>query len=122
MNIEGIIEKIIYKNTDNGYTVLEMTSEGNSVVTVGILPLVAEGELISVEGDWITHASYGKQFSVSSFTSSLPKTETAILRYLSSGIVPGIRAKTARILVEAFGPETLEVMEMTRYGSHRSKG
>ncbi len=111
MNIEGIIEKIIYKNTDNGYTVLEMTSEGNSVVTVGILPLVAEGELISVEGDWITHASYGKQFSVSSFTSSLPKTETAILRYLSSGIVPGIRAKTARILVEAFGPETLEVME-----------
>ena len=111
MNIEGIIEKIIYKNADNGYTVLEMSTGEETVVTVGILPLVAEGEMISVEGDWITHQSYGKQFSVTSFTCSLPKNETAILRYLSSGIVPGVRAKTARIFVDAFGPETLEILE-----------
>ena len=111
MTISGVVDKIIYRNADNGYTVLSLETPEGELSTVGILPLVAEGEQIEIEGDYVNNAKYGRQFVVTTFTSRLPIEETAILRYLSSGIVKGIRAKTARLLVETFGPSTLEVIE-----------
>lgn len=107
----GIIERIIYKNADNGYTVLELETKEGQIVAVGTMPLVAEGEQIEVDGDYTTHQTYGQQFLVKSFTSRLPVNETAILKYLSSGIVRGIREKSARQLVDAFGPDTLDILE-----------
>ena len=67
--------------------------------------------MIEVEGEYMTHQTYGSQFVVSSFSSRLPVNETAILRYLSSGIVKGIRAKTAKQIVDRFGPDTFSVLE-----------
>ncbi|MBQ1272571.1 MAG: Flp pilus assembly complex ATPase component TadA, partial [Clostridia bacterium] len=109
--VSGIIDKVIYKNTDNGYTVAALETPDGELTVVGLLPLVAEGEQIEVEGEYKLNPKHGQQFEVSSFLSRLPVEETAILRYLSSGIVKGVRAKTAKLLVDAFGPNTLDVIE-----------
>lgn len=111
MQLSGIVGNIIYKNNDTGYTVLNLELPKGEVCVVGIMPLVGEGEQIEVEGDYMMHQTYGSQFVVSSFTSRLPVEETTILRYLSSGIVKGIRAKTARLLLDKYGSETLEMLE-----------
>ncbi|MBO5248981.1 MAG: ATP-dependent RecD-like DNA helicase, partial [Clostridia bacterium] len=109
--LSGIIDKVIYKNSENGYTVAALETPDGEITVVGFLPLVAEGEQIEVEGEYKLNPKHGQQFEVSSFLSRLPVEETAILRYLSSGIVKGVRTKTARLLVEAFGPNTLDVIE-----------
>lgn len=111
MTLSGIIDKVIYKNTDNGYTVAVLETPDGEITVVGLLPLIAEGEQIEVEGEYKLNPKHGQQFEVSSFLSKLPVEETAILRYLSSGIVKGVRAKTAKLLVETFGPNTLDIIE-----------
>lgn len=111
MTLSGIIDRIIYKNIENGYTVAALETPDGSITAVGILPLVAEGEQIEVEGEYKMNPRHGQQFEVASFLSRLPVEETAILRYLSSGIVKGVRAKTAKQLVNAFGPNTLDILE-----------
>lgn len=111
MVIEGVVEDIIYKNAENGYCVLRLETKDDGIVAVGTLPLVSEGETLELEGDYTEHKTYGRQFSVTSFRSRMPADETAILRYLSSGIVKGIREKTAKALISVFGPDTLDILE-----------
>ncbi len=111
MVIEGIVEHILYKNLENGYCVLMLDTGGGETVAVGTMPFVSEGETLEVEGDFTEHKTYGRQFVVSSFRSRMPADETAILRYLSSGIIKGIREKTARTIVSVFGPDTLDILE-----------
>lgn len=107
----GIVENIIYKNVETGYTVAAIDSSGEEIVAVGIMPLISEGETIEMDGDYTEHKTYGQQFSVTAFRSQMPANETAILRYLSSGIIKGIGPKTAKVLVDKFGPDTLEILE-----------
>lgn len=111
MLLVGVVDSIIYKNSENGYTVLSLETKDGMQTIVGTMPLIGEGEQIEVEGDYINHSTYGRQFSVESFSSRLPADETSIYRYLSSGIIKGIRASTAKNLLNAFGPETLDVLE-----------
>ncbi len=111
MLLSGFIEKIIFSNQENGYTVCLLETSDGEVCIVGIMPLVAEGEFIEAEGDYVTHATYGRQFVVASFDSHLPVDETAMLRYLSSGIVKGIREKTARQIINTFGRDSFDIIE-----------
>lgn len=111
MVLNGIIDRIVYKNPENGYTVLELETKEGLTTVVGTMPKIAEGEEIEVEGEFTTHNTFGKQFKVESFTSSLPVTETAMLRYLSSGIIKGIREATAKNIINRFGPESLDIIE-----------
>ena len=111
MILNGIIDRIIYKNPENGYTVLELETKDGITTVVGIMPKIAEGEEIEIEGEYTTHNTFGKQFKVESFTSRLPVTETAMLRYLSSGIIKGIREATAKNIIKRFGPESLDIIE-----------
>lgn len=111
MLLSGFIEKIIFSNQENGYTVCLLDTNDDEVCIVGIMPLVAEGEFIEAEGDYVNHATYGRQFVVASFHSRLPVDETAMFRYLSSGIVKGIREKTARQIINTFGRDSLDIIE-----------
>lgn len=111
MKISGFVEKIIFTNSENGYTVCLLETVDGEDCIVGIMPLLAEGEHVDVEGDYVNHNVYGRQFVVSSFVSKLPADETAMLRYLSSGIVKGVRAKTARAIIDTFGADSLDVIE-----------
>lgn len=107
----GSVEAIIYRNEQNGYTVLTLVCEDGETAAVGIMPEVAVGEELIVRGRWQTHKSYGEQFAVSSCTRSMPTGSAAILKYLSSRAVKGIGPTTARRIVEAFGENTLEIIE-----------
>ena len=103
---EGEIVNIIYRNDDNGYTVAEFESEKDSFVAVGYLHGVAEGESVVLTGTWTKHNVYGEQLKVTMFEKKQPTTVEAIYRYLSSGIIKGVRESTAKKIVEKFGEES----------------
>lgn len=105
------VERILFKNEENGYTVIETEADGNEVTAVGIMPEVCEGEQLRLLGRFTSHANYGEQFTVEAFESVMPTTALGILKYLSSGAVKGIGAATAARLIKAFGENTLEVMK-----------
>ncbi len=107
----GTVEHIIYRNEENGYTVLEIGSDDGSITAVGIMPDVYEGEEVKLIGSFTSHSHYGEQLSVSAFERSMPTSALGILKYLSGGAIKGIGPATAARLIKAFGENTLEVME-----------
>lgn len=111
VTITGKVYEIIYENADNGYTVCEIDSATDGLFTAtGYMPYIGEGENISLTGTWAVHPEYGEQFRVTYYETILPTDEASIIDYLSSGIVYGIRAKTAEKIVEKFGTDTLNIM------------
>ncbi len=111
-SLSGIIDSIIYRNDENGYTVCVIEdTDGLPVTAVGIMPYLNEGDKIHATGAWTTHKIYGKQFSVEFFDRRLPAEEGDILRYLASGSVKGIGPKTAQKIVEQFGTDSFDVIE-----------
>ena len=112
LSIEGVIEKIIYQNEENGYTVCELLAPSEEFfVLVGAMPYLCEGESIAALGNWVTHPSFGKQFKVEYYEKQLPATASMILKYLSSGAIKGIGPSTAKKIVSQYGDETLDVLE-----------
>ncbi len=109
--LSGSVENIIYHNEKNQYSVIELESGDELVTAVGIFPYVGEGEEVRLFGVWTNHPTFGRQFKASAFEKTAPKTTAAILRYLSGGAVKGIGPATARRIVEAFGENTLSVIE-----------
>ncbi|MBQ7793931.1 MAG: ATP-dependent RecD-like DNA helicase [Clostridia bacterium] len=111
IRIVGIISEIIYQNSENGYTVCEIENEDEGIFTAtGYMPYLSVGETIALIGQWVEHPDYGEQFKVTSYESLLPTDEAAILKYLSSGIIAGIGAATAKNLVAHFGENTFDIM------------
>jgi len=109
--LEGTIETVIYRNEENGYTVLRLDVDGDAVTVVGCIPGAAPGETLTVRGGWKCHASYGEQFKAEVARRGMPQGEKAVFDYLASGVVKGIGAATARRMVEQFGERALEVLE-----------
>ncbi|MGN0456400.1 MAG: ATP-dependent RecD-like DNA helicase [Acutalibacteraceae bacterium] len=109
--LEGDVESIVYRNDENGYTVLELDSGGELMTAVGNMPLVAVGETLSLLGFYVNHSSYGRQFSVKVCERSMPVGAASILKYLSSRAIKGVGPSTAKKLVEQFGDSTLDVIE-----------
>ncbi len=107
----GLIEKITYKNEQNGYTVCVVKSGRERVTVVGILPFLSEGENAKFIGKYIVHPTYGEQFSADSFERTAPKNAADILRYLSSGIIKGVGPATATRIVQKFGADSLDIIE-----------
>lgn len=109
--LEGDVESIVYRNDENGYTVVELDSDGELITAVGNMPLIAVGETLSLLGVYVNHSSYGRQFSVRVCERSMPVGAASILKYLSSRAIKGVGPSTAKKLVEQFGDSTLEVIE-----------
>ncbi|ONI39580.1 AAA family ATPase [Candidatus Epulonipiscium fishelsonii] len=109
--LEGVIEDIVYQNKENWYTVCVLDNKGEPISCVGTMPEVYEGENLQVIGIWCTHHIYGKQLKVSTFNKSLPQTVQGIEKYLASGLIKGIGAKTAHKIVARFGTDTLKIIE-----------
>ena len=111
--LQGIVERITFQNEDSGYTVARFLPEGaREVVTVvgNTLSLTA-GECISVEGEWATHARFGRQFKIASYKKEYPSTVHGMRKYLGSGLIKGIGPVMAGRIVDHFGASTLEVIE-----------
>ncbi|MBE7013040.1 MAG: ATP-dependent RecD-like DNA helicase, partial [Ruminococcaceae bacterium] len=109
--IYGEIKSVIYENEDNGYKVVEVESEDDLFVAVGYMYGVSEGETVKLTGKWVSHRTYGEQFSVELYEKSVPTSKDAIIRYLGSGIIKGVREATAKKIVDMFGEDSLTVIE-----------
>ena len=111
--LEGTLIRVNYYNEETGYVVaqLQVTGPRDRVTVVGNLWGTTPGETLRLRGEWVRHARYGEQFKVESHESILPASVAAVERYLASGLIKGIGPTYARRLVEAFGPETLRVIE-----------
>ena len=110
--LEGEIYEIIYQNEDNGYTVCDVETNKSLVTACGHMPFVAPGEEVVLTGKWVNHPDYGEQFSVTSLERALPKKVSAILAYLASGIISGVRESTAKKIVNKFGEDSLEIIAL----------
>lgn len=113
IKLNGIVQEIIYRNTDNNYTVCMLDVNGSDVCAVGKFPNVCEGECVEVEGMYTKHARYGEQFSVRNVKITPPNTCEGIIKYLSSGLIKGIGPVTASNIVDKFGKDTLDIIEFT---------
>ena len=110
-NITGYVEHIIYRNQENGYTVLNLVSDGEEIPCTGIFHVISEGESIEVTGEYVSHPTYGEQFKVSSFREKAPEDLVSMERYLGSGAIKGVGAALAARIVKKFGEDTFRIIE-----------
>ena len=108
--IEVFADETVFRNDENGYTVLVVKSGKTRVSAVGVMPPIAPGEKLRITGEWVEHPVYGKQIKVSGCEIEKPTTLSGIEKYLSSGMIRGIGPATAKLLIKAFGEETLDVL------------
>ncbi len=110
--IEGTVSALLFRNEENGYTVLRLDHpQKGEISVVGCMPGVAPGESLELEGTWGRHPTYGEQFKAEVVVRHMPVGEKAIFEYLASGAVKGIRMGLARQIVDKFGADTLTVIE-----------
>ena len=106
--VTGYIDHVIFRNEDNGYTVMVLkgTKKEEELTCVGSFPAITQGASIEATGVYIHHPVYGKQFQISSFTEKMPEDTYGIERYLGSGAIRGIGAALAARIVRKFGDDT----------------
>lgn len=108
---EGYVEKIVYRNAENGYTVLSLSREEEELTCVGIFPSVSEGEYIEVSGNMTEHAVYGEQIKVQSFQIKEPEDALSMERYLGSGAIKGVGPALAARITKKFKKDTFRIIE-----------
>ncbi len=109
--IKGTVENLIYSNSQNGYTVLNvLLQDGTELSVVGYLPGISEGEQVEITGNYTVHPKYGEQFSALSYVRLLPQKLSEIIKFLSSGIIKGVGPATAKKIADRFGEESLEII------------
>jgi exodeoxyribonuclease V alpha subunit len=111
VELEGVIEEIVFRNESNGFTVLELKIEKDLITAVGCIPFAHEGERVKLGGEWTQHPDYGKQLKVSTCETVAPATLTGMERYLASGLIRGVGPVTARKIVECFGLDSLDIIQ-----------
>lgn len=109
--IQGTIYETVFRNEQNGYSVIELECEKNLVTVVGYFAYVNIGETIKAYGTWVQHPDYGKQFKMEAYNTVTPSTLYGIEKYLASGLIAGIGPHTAKKMVEKFGMDTLDIIQ-----------
>ena len=109
--VRGFVEKIKYRNEDNGYTVLSLAAEDDEYILVGTFPYITEGEMIEASGTMTEHPIYGEQLQVESYEIKTPEDADAMERYLASGAIKGVGAALAARIVRRFKADTFRIME-----------
>lgn len=111
VEIKGYVEKIKFRNEENGYTILELSADGEDVTCVGTFPGINPGEYICVKGDEVVHPVYGEQIQMKQYSIESPEDIVAIEKYLASGVIKGIKEATARKIVDKFGEDSFRIIE-----------
>ena len=109
--VKGFVERIKFRNEDNGYTVLSIADGKDETILVGTFHYISEGEMVEATGTMIEHPVYGEQLQVESYEIKTPEDNTAIERYLGSGAIKGLGAALAARIVKKFKAETFRIME-----------
>ena len=111
VELVGSVEEIVFHNEDSGFTVLEIVNDEEYVTVVGVIPEVAPGEELRLKGVWTSHPTFGRQFRAELVERKMPSTSAELYKYLASGAVSGIGAKTAEKIIDRFGEESFEILE-----------
>lgn len=111
MEIIGEVQSIIYKNEVNSYTIAEIETEEELTTIVGYLPFVNNGDTLKLNGKYVEHREYGRQFKVDTFEKMMPQTLGALERYLANGNIKGVGEALAKRIVKKFGEETIHVFK-----------
>ena len=122
LKLEGVVEHMIYENAETGYAVFEVDAGGTDVIVAGNVGSVDNGMSVTVYGRMVNLPRYGEQFKAETCEASLPQDTTALLSYLSSGVLPYIGPSTAKKIVAMFGEDTLNVISETPQSLCRIKG
>ena len=111
--VTGYIDHVIFRNEENGYTVLVIKISGSEeeLTCVGTFPDITQGVTIEAEGQFSQHHMYGKQFQIQSYVEKMPEDTLAMERYLGSGAIKGVGAALAARIVKYFGDDTLRIVE-----------
>lgn len=111
-HVYGMVEEIIFRKEDTGYTIIDVASEDGELITVvGMLPDIAAGEEVHFVGNYEQHPTFGRQFKAEVVERTMPQTAASMLKYLASGTVKGVGPSTAAKIIEAFGEDTFDVIE-----------
>lgn len=110
IRLSGIVDRVVFRNAENSFTVIELSCGGELVTAVGSLPELSSGEEITLYGEWDSHNLFGRQFKASHFERKMPETAAQLLRYLSAGTIKGIGPKTALKIIEQFGDNSIKVL------------
>ena len=109
--LSGEVVRILFVNPDNNYCVINIsTPERSSETVCGTGYNIAEGEYVEASGRWIEHPEYGRQFKAELISVVLPESKLGLKRFLASGVIPGIGAKTAAAIVDYFGDQTADIL------------
>ena len=108
---KGYVNSIVFRNEENGYTVVELEVDGETLTCVGTIPYITNGEYVEVSGEYTTHSVYGKQLKLSSIEEIAPEDEVAVEKYLASGAIKGIGAGLASRIVRRFKADTFRIIE-----------
>ena len=124
LELKGQIERIVYHNEKNGYTIAKMKVQGrnDTIAIVGALYSVTPGEMVKLSGYWDKHTKYGEQFKILSYETIIPATVAGIENYLGSGMIKGIGPVMAKKLVTKFGNDTLAIIENNIELLHKVSG
>jgi len=113
-SITGTIEKIVYRNEENGYVIAKINlkkNEEKSATIVGNMASVNIGETYELKGEWVNNPKYGWQFNFENYQLILPTSLLGLKRYLGSGLIKGVGPATADRIIKHFGSKTLEILE-----------
>lgn len=122
MKIVATVENTVFRNAENGYSVLSLTFEKKRITAVGTIPEVYEGQTLELDGEFVVNKKFGEQFQINEAKVVEPTTLPAIEKYLSSGLIYGIGPVTARKIVEEFKEDTLTVLEFNPMKLARIRG
>ena len=111
MELKGEIKEIIFQNEINSYTIAVMETEFEELTVVGYLPFITLGDSLKLEGKYVEHPEYGRQFKIETFEKIMPETVDSLERYLGNGTIKGVGPATAKRIVDYFGDETLYVLK-----------
>ena len=128
-SLRGTTAGTLFRNEDNGYSVISVKTKEGQITVTGNMPEVMDGETVIMEGVYVEHPQYGRQFKLSSLRIETPKTLSAIEKYLGSGLIKGVGPSTARLIVATFGKDTLDILstqpgrltEVPKIGKIRSR-
>ena len=111
MEVKGEIKEIIFQNEINSYTIAVLGTEFEEITIVGYLPFITIGDSLKLEGKYVDHPEYGRQFKIDTFEKIMPETLDSLERYLGNGTIKGVGPATAKRIVDYFGEETLYVLK-----------
>lgn len=109
--IEGVIEEVVFRNENNGYTVARLNTSDGPVTIVGNAAVINQDEMVEIEGEWVYHEKFGEQIQFKNIKTTIPSTLKGIENYLASGLLPYVGPKTAKNIVKRFGMDSLEIIQ-----------